>query len=221
VLVQETFDTDPGWSRGGEWAFGSPTGGGTKNGNPDPVGGFTGANVYGVKIDGDYKTNPGGPFFLTAGPFDTSGYSNTRLDFYRWLNTDAATAVTATVDVSNDGSTWHNLYTNPAATPVTDSAWQLQQLDMSAYADDQPAVYVRWGYPTLGANDGARHVALDGGPLLGARVDPDEDGRPNAPADGDDRRRGIPRAAGARRPRSDRAGGRDGLGRRRALKRMD
>ena len=29
---------------------------------------------------------------------------------------------------------------------VTDSSWQLMQYDIHAVADNQPAVYLRWGY---------------------------------------------------------------------------
>ncbi len=42
-------------------------------------------------------------------------------------------------------------------------------------------------YPTLEADDGARHlVGLGGGPLLGSSIDADPDGQPTANADGDD-----------------------------------
>ncbi|MCP4174852.1 MAG: hypothetical protein GY758_29235 [Fuerstiella sp.] len=40
------------------------------------------------------------------------------------------------------------------------------------------------GYPTLSANDGARHV-IGAGPFLGAGVDADTDGQPNTAASGD------------------------------------
>ncbi len=41
-------------------------------------------------------------------------------------------------------------------------------------------------YPTLFANDGARHKLLAGGPTLGPLVDEDPNGQPNADATGDD-----------------------------------
>ncbi|MEO1979496.1 MAG: hypothetical protein ABGZ24_03165, partial [Fuerstiella sp.] len=40
------------------------------------------------------------------------------------------------------------------------------------------------GYPTLSANDGARHV-IGAGPFLGAGIDADTDGQPNSAASGD------------------------------------
>ena len=35
----------------------------------------------------------------------------------RWLNTDYPPFVYATIDVSNNGSTWTNIYTNPSGAP--------------------------------------------------------------------------------------------------------
>ena len=86
-----TFDLGfcPAWVTQGEWAFGQPLGGGgVRDGNPDPTSGHTGNNVYGVNLSGDYDTATGGPYYLTAGPFDCSPYTNVQLRFVRWLNTD-------------------------------------------------------------------------------------------------------------------------------------
>lgn len=85
LIYGENMDTNPGWTTEGQWAFGTPTGqGGTENGYPDPVSGATGANVYGVNLNGDYSTAVGGPYYLTAGPFDCSEYVNVGLAFQRW-----------------------------------------------------------------------------------------------------------------------------------------
>ena len=50
-----TFDTDPGWTTEGEWEFGLPLGGGSHN--DDPISGYTGNNVYGYNLAGDYVSN--------------------------------------------------------------------------------------------------------------------------------------------------------------------
>ncbi|MFI0607601.1 MAG: SdrD B-like domain-containing protein [Anaerolineae bacterium] len=42
------------------------------------------------------------------------------------------------------------------------------------------------GYPTNLSRDGARHLLVTGGPLMGHCVDPEADGQPNATASGDD-----------------------------------
>ncbi len=144
-----SLDADPGWPRSGQWAFGPPTGqGGSAHGNPDPAAGATGTNVFGVNLEGDYSiAYPGGPYYLTAGPLDFTGVENTLLQFQRWLNTDAPPYANATIDVSADDTNWVSVFANTGA--ITDSSWSLFQYDISSVADNQPSVYLRWGYEIL------------------------------------------------------------------------
>ena len=147
TVYSANLDTDPGWTTSGQWAFGHPTGqGGTSHGNPDPANGLTGSNVYGVNLSGDYSTAVGGPYYLTTAPINCSAYMNTTLQFARWLNSDYQQRVIDTVAVSNDGTNWTNVYTNPTSTAVTDSSWRSVQYDISLVADNQPSVQIRWGY---------------------------------------------------------------------------
>jgi len=153
VFLAFPLDTDPGWTRQGEWAFGTPTGaGGFDDGNPDPSAGATGTEVFGVNLSGDYSEAISGPNYLTAGPFDFSGRTSTALRFQRWLNTDIHTDIDtdidyvfATIEVSANGTTWIPVWAN-GASEITDSAWTQVQYDISAVANNQSTVYVRWGY---------------------------------------------------------------------------
>jgi Fungalysin metallopeptidase (M36)/Calx-beta domain/Fungalysin/Thermolysin Propeptide Motif len=146
AIYSFALNSDPGWPRQGAWAFGHPTGsGGAYHGFPDPNSGATGSNVFGVNLNGDYSTAPGGPFYLTAGPLNFSASGNITLQFERWLNSDVQNYAAATVDVANDGTNWTNVFAN-GATVITDSSWTNCQYDLSAVADAQPTVYVRWGY---------------------------------------------------------------------------
>ena len=141
------LDTDPGWSRQGQWAFGHPTGqGGTQYGYPDPSNGATGSNVFGVNLSGDYSTVVGGPYYLTAGPFNFSNNTGMTLQFQRWLNSDYQPYVTDTVEVSNNGTTWTAVFSNPWGASITDSAWTQVSYDISSVADGHSNVYVRWSY---------------------------------------------------------------------------
>lgn len=150
VVYSFELNANPGWSTSGEWAFGAPQGqGGTSYGYPDPTAGATGPNVYGVNLGGDYSTTIGGPFYLTAGPFDFSDYSGIQLGFNRWLNTDYQPYVTADLQISTDGTTWTTLWSNPLGEEVADSGWSRIVEDISSYADGNSAVYVRWGYQVL------------------------------------------------------------------------
>ncbi len=144
------LDTDPGWPRTGEWAYGQPAGlGGGAFGNPDPASGHTGSRVFGINLNGNYSTTPGNPHTLTAGPFNLAGYAATRLQFRRWLNSDYEGWVSSRLEISTDGGTWTRLWSN-GNTLVTDRSWLLQDFDISAHADDQSTVYIRWVHHVVG-----------------------------------------------------------------------
>ena len=145
------LDADPGWGTQGQWAFGHPTGdGGVRDGNPDPVGGRTGNNVYGVNLTGDYDIDPpGGPYYLIAGPFNCLSYGAVELHFARWLNTDTSDYVGSTVEVSNNGDDWVLVWEHSNGTPLTDSSWQDLIYDIGDVADYHSSVTIRWGYEVL------------------------------------------------------------------------
>ena len=147
-----SLDSDPGWTRSGEWAFGPPMGGGN---SPDPLSGATGNNVYGINLNGNYSTNTGPAAYLIAGPFNLTGYANTHVSYQRWLNSDYVPYVTDTVDVSNNGTTWTRVWDN-GTTPSTATAWSLILHDISAVADNQPNVYIRWGHQVTSGGAFAR-----------------------------------------------------------------
>jgi len=140
------LDTHPGWSMTGEWAFGQPTGqGGAEHGFPDPTSGATGLNVCGVNLNGDYSIEPGPPYHLTTTAFDCSGLHGVALAFKRWLNSDYQDYVFATIEASANGIDWLPVWDNGTG-EIAEQEWSEQVYDISAIADDQPAVYLRWGY---------------------------------------------------------------------------
>jgi hypothetical protein len=156
------LDTDPGWSAdpgpGGTgpnnsgWAFGTPTGTPCGNGGPDPTGGFTGANVYGYNLAGCYTGLLTPTRWLTTTALDCSGATGIQLRFRRWLGVESASFDHVYIDVSTNGSTWTNIWTNPTS-PINEQAWTLQTYDASS-ADNQPTVYFRWG---MGPTDLSLH----------------------------------------------------------------
>lgn len=170
--VQQSFalNTDPGWTRTGEWAFGAPTGGGGSSGggvgNADPSAGATGSNVFGVNLSGNQSTTVGGPFYLTTGPMDLSVYKNTRLRFKRWLNTNSLANTRSTVEVSTDGTSWREVFVNPASA-ITDNAWQSQDYDLTQVADLSSTVYIRWGYRVLAGTTAYSGWNIDDVEILG------------------------------------------------------
>jgi len=148
MRYQWTLDTDPGWTTEDEWAWGQPTGGGGEYGPSDPTGGHTGSNVYGYNLSGDYP-NWLPERHLTTGAIDCSDLSAVRLKFWRWLGVEVSTYDHAYIRVSNDGTTWVTVWENTAV--VEDYVWTPIDLDISAVADGEETVYVRW---TMGETDG-------------------------------------------------------------------
>jgi C1A family cysteine protease len=145
---QWTLDTDPGWTTEDQWAFGQPTGGGGEYGPSDPTSGHTGPNVYGYNLNGDYP-NWLPERHLTTHAIDCSDLSAVRLKFWRWLGVEVSTYDHAYVRVSNDGTDWVTVWENTAE--VGDYMWTAVEYDISAVADEQETVYVRW---TMGETDG-------------------------------------------------------------------
>ena len=147
LIVSDQLDVDPGWTTDGQWEYGQPLGGGSvEQGNPDPSEGYTGSDVYGVNLSGDYITDISGPYYLTAGPFDCSDYENIKLRFARWLNSDTPDYARSTVEASNDGTNWTIIWEHQEPSEITDNQWQIIDYELGSLADSQPTVYLRWGY---------------------------------------------------------------------------
>ncbi len=133
------LDTNPGWSMTGLWGFGQPSGGGSHN--YDPICGCTGDNVFGYNLFGDYSRSM--PVYsLTTTALDCSQLTGTQLRFQRWLGVEQYDS--ATVELSTDGSSWTPLWQNPGNAPVADLAWTQMSFDISAQADGESTVYIRW-----------------------------------------------------------------------------
>ena len=146
LLIEWNLDTSPGWSVQEEWRFGQPTGQGGGYGYPDPTSGYTGTNVYGINLNGNYWVYELiGMNYLTAGPINLTGVGQATLKFRRWLNTDIQPYVYATIQVSNNGTNWTTIWSNSEG-EIAEDAWSLQSYDISAVADNQPSVYLRWGH---------------------------------------------------------------------------
>jgi hypothetical protein len=147
------MDTCPGWTMdpdpSSEWQFGVPMGLGGEHGNPDPLSAATGANVYGYDLTGlgaqlgDYEASMPAPLYLTTTALDFTGYTDVEVEFQRYLNVESPTYDHAYLEASNDGVNWTVIWENTGS--VTDSAWTGVKYDISAIADGQSTVFVRWG----------------------------------------------------------------------------
>ncbi len=150
VIVNWNMDTNPGWTLGAGWAYGVPQGL-----SGDPAAGFTGTNVVGYNLAGDY-TNNLPRINATTPAIDLTGKYFTSMDYRRWLGIESAVFDRAGIEISNNGTTWTTLYAHAGST-LNETAWSFHTFDISAVADNQPTVYLRW---YLGTTDGS--VVLHG-----------------------------------------------------------
>jgi hypothetical protein len=154
VVLDEPLDTDPGWSidNGGSangWAFGQPQGLGGQYGEPDPTSGHTGANVYGVNLEGDYDNGLAeDQLVLTAPAVDCTEMTTVQLHYWRWLGVESPTYDHARVQMSVDGGPWSTVWENTSR--MDGGAWEEEVLDVTSQAAGHGWVQFRW---TQGATD--------------------------------------------------------------------
>jgi len=141
VIVCFPMDSDPDWTTEGQWEFGVPQGGGGPQ-SYDPTSGYTGANVYGYNLAGNYE-NDIAEYRLTTSALNCALAENVTLSFWRWLGVESSLYDHAKIQVSNDGTNWTGVWVNGAGN-LADISWVYCEYDISAVADRQPTVFVRW-----------------------------------------------------------------------------
>lgn len=134
--VQETLDTNPGWqidngTTSGGWAFGPP-------GVVGPPAAFTGTNVYGTNLTGNYSDNS--DYRLTAGPFDLSGIRHAELRFARWLENEAGFDLARVQIRIGASGAWQSVWEGFGR----DKAWTQVRYDVASLVDGEDEVYVRF-----------------------------------------------------------------------------
>jgi hypothetical protein len=135
------MDSDPNWTTEGQWEFGVPQGGGGPE-SYDPISGYTGANVYGYNLAGNYE-NDMPEFRLTTSALNCVLAENVTLSFWRWLGVESSLFDHARIQLSNDGTNWTDVWVNGEGN-LADSSWVYCEYDISAVADREPMVFVRW-----------------------------------------------------------------------------
>ncbi len=157
TIFNDDFETDKAWTMNGEWERNTPQGLGGEHGNADPTTAFGGTNVLGLDLtgqgsnSGDYEANLASHVEYAISPvINCSNFENIELNFKRWLGIEQASYDHAYIDISTDGSTWTELWTNTST--IAENAWSNQTIDISAYADEQASVQIRY---SIGETDGS------------------------------------------------------------------
>ncbi|MGQ9574013.1 MAG: Ig-like domain-containing protein, partial [Thermoguttaceae bacterium] len=140
----------PWFTMEGGWAFGDPLGNGGPGGSsgfgaPDPNDGVMDHTYEILGYDfanGNYGRIPN-PEYLTSAAIDCTDRYGTVVRFQRWLGVENSDYDQARFYVSTNGTNWTQVWANPNF-PMSDDQWNLVEYDISAIADNQPTVYLRW-----------------------------------------------------------------------------
>jgi hypothetical protein len=152
VIWEDNFETNKGWVLSGEFEIDSPRGIGGSHGNVDPSAAFGGTKCLGSDLtgDGDYEPNLGDRADAAISPMiNCLNYQNVSLNFQRYLGVEQKLYDHAYIDISANGTDWQNIWENDAT--ITENDWSGQTFDISAYADGQATVQIRF---SLGTTDG-------------------------------------------------------------------
>jgi hypothetical protein len=148
TIFNDGFESNTGWTLSGEFQRGAPLGLGGQSGNPDPSVAYAGLNVLGVDLTGlgtypgDYEPSlPNRDYQAISPTINCSGYTNVALKFQRWLGVKFIDR--AYIDISLDnGNTWTEIWYNFGA--ISQLSWSLETLDISAFANNQSQVKIRF-----------------------------------------------------------------------------
>ncbi|HEX5791373.1 MAG TPA: InlB B-repeat-containing protein, partial [Luteolibacter sp.] len=140
------LDTDPGFTTTGLFEYGTPI-------SPNrTTAGKTGTKIYDTDLDATCFGNN----TLTTTAIDCSNHTAVNLNF--WAYAYMYAGYTFKVEVSNDNSTWTQLYSQAG---LQNSAWVNHSYNISAVADGQPTVYVRWSMLGSGTQWGGGGLSID------------------------------------------------------------
>lgn len=125
-----------GWTHGGtndDWQLGKPVVGSAT----DPLTTHSGDCIRGNNLSGNYANNAAN--YLESPIINCRDIKKTRLTLYRWLAVEKGIYDQARILVNG-----HLVWENDANNDLLDSKWTLQDYDISAYADTNAAVRVRF-----------------------------------------------------------------------------
>ncbi len=168
----DDFETNKGWTLGGDFEVAIPQGKGgvgtatNAQGSADPSAGQSNGKILGSDLtgDGNYDLTTGRTYYAESPVIDCSSMSNVTLNFKKWLNVEGnggGSGSTAWAEVQidvNTGSGWINVYSS-GTSRIRENSWSNSEYNISTYADGQSSVRVRFGvkvnsypYPYSGWN---------------------------------------------------------------------
>lgn len=162
LVWADDFETDKGWTFGGEFERGIPQGLGSSLSGyyPDPSSAFDGTRVIGSDLTGlgsrlgNYEANTANKAdFATSPVINCSGLSNVFIQFAMYLNVESPSYDHAYLEAW-DGSAWNTVWENDAGYAFDE--WLLVAFDVSAWADDNADFAVKF---SIGPTDNIVHLS--------------------------------------------------------------
>ena len=137
TVYVNNIDVCPGgWTHGGtldDWSCGKPIPGY----KTDPDTAHTGLYVWGNRQGGSYPTYTNS--YLQSSIINCADLTRTKLRYYRWLACERGTYDDARIVVNG-----HVVWENDRDAIHLDDHWIYQDIDISAYADSNPSVVIRF-----------------------------------------------------------------------------
>ncbi len=127
---------DNGWTHGGvldDWAHGQPPG----SGLTDPPSAHSGTNIWANSLGGNYQSYAQN--YLLSPVVNCSDMKNVRLTYYRWLASEKSVYDSAAIFVNN-----HLVWIGDSSYDQIDSRWRRHDVDLSAYADSNASVQIKF-----------------------------------------------------------------------------
>ena len=135
-IFSDKLDVLSGWTLDSGWEFGVPR----YTSGKAPTSGFTGTNIIGYNLGGNYGRFIIPTRYATTPIIDCSSAASLMLRFQRWLR--VKNLDTAAIQIStNGGSSWADVWVSSG--DVLDSSWKQTEYDVSSAAGSS-SVKLRW-----------------------------------------------------------------------------
>lgn len=142
----DDFTTDKVWGKQGLWEWGvaqAYTGTGPNRSEPGTDHTATSDNrILGHDIGADYANNMSPAQYATSPPVNCQSAANVRLRFWRYMG--CSPDDNCKIQVTNNGSTWSDVWASPPSGTTNDTAWTSVFYDISSVAAGNPVVQIRF-----------------------------------------------------------------------------
>ena len=144
AIYAADMDIDPGWAFDEgtgqyQWQYGPASG---VSANPPAA--YTGENVTGYNLSGNYQNLMTATQYATTPAFSTVGHTDVTLEFWVWMTVESSVYDHVNIEAW-DGTDWITLWYHTGETYTTRSQWSYRQYVLPASTYNQPEVKIRWG----------------------------------------------------------------------------